>query len=366
MCALLTAESGDIEKISAGIEECRNMGIIVSPPDVNFSHKGFEFEKNEQSLDQMSIRVGLSAIKNVGDIAIDLIIEEREKNGLYQSFNDFCLRVNGQKVNKRVLESLIKVGAFDQFGERNAILAAVDEVRNKCGKLNDKKNSGQFGLFDSSETESIVPQDTFPEVSPMSEKEKLSLEKTLLGIYITENPTSKILLPFREASLSKISSLLEKSGNETVKFAAVLHKFKEIHTKKNNAAMAFLTFDDGTAQIEGVIFPKAYENYKNILEENKGLYVEGKISIRDDTKSVLIDLISENLPENIKKYDFIIDVPQGTTQSQLMELNQLLKSHQNGHRGLIVLPNGKEVILSYGVNYNQTLQKEINKILLLS
>jgi len=363
MCALLTAEANDIEKISAGIEECRNMGIIVSPPDINTSHKGFEFEKNEQSLENMSIRVGLSAIKNVGDIAIDLIIKDRQENGPFKSFNDFCLRVNGQKVNKKVLESLIKVGAFDRFGERNSILAALDEIRNKCSKQNDKKNSGQFGLFDTSDTATVIPQDIFPTVNPMSEKEKLTQEKMLLGIYITENPTKNILAPFNESGLPKISEILNKNGNDIVKFAAVLHKFKIIHTKKNNSAMAFLTFDDGTGQIEGVIFPQAYETHKNIIEENKGLYIEGKISIRDNNKSVLIDLLSETLPKNIKKYDFTINVPEGTTQAQLMELNQLLKTHQNGHRGLITLPNGKQITLPYGVNYNQSLQKDIDRIL---
>jgi DNA polymerase-3 subunit alpha len=363
MCALLTAEAGDIEKVSDGIEECRNMGIIVSPPDINTSGKGFDFSKNDQSLEKMSILVGLSAIKNVGDIAIDLIIKERDENGLYKNFNDFCLRANGQKINKRVLESLIKVGAFDQFGERNAILASIDEIRNKCSKLNDKKNSGQSGLFDSSESSISVPEDIFPNVPPMSEKEKLSQEKALLGIYVTENPTAKILSAFQGACLQKISEIINKNSNDTVKFAAVLHKFKVIHTKKNNDAMAFLTFDDGTGQIEGVIFPKAFEINKNILEENKGFYIEGKISIRDDVKSVLVDSISENLPANVTKYDFVIEVPQGTSQSQLMELNQLLKSHQNGHRGLIILPNGKELPLSYGVNYNQELQEKIDQIL---
>jgi len=363
MCALLTAEANDIEKISAGIEECRNMGVIVSPPDINFSNKGFEFEKNEQSLELMSIRVGLSAIKNVGDIAIDLIIQERDKNGLFKSFNDFCLRANGQKVNKKVLESLIKVGAFDQFGERNAILAALDEIRNKCGKLNDKKNSGQSGLFDTSDTATTIPKDIFPIVTPMPEKEKLIQEKMLLGIYVTENPTGKILTHFQSATLPKINEILDKNGNDSVKFAAVIHRFKIIHTKKNNSAMAFLTLDDGTGQIEGVIFPKAFETYKNIIEENKGLYIEGKISIRDDNKSVLVDILSETLPNNVPKYDFVIEVPKSTTQAQLMELNQLLKNHPNGHRGLIILPNGKQLPLSYGVNYNQSLQEKITDIL---
>lgn len=363
MCALLTAEANDIEKVSAGIEECRNMGIIVSPPDINYSQKGFEPEKNDKSLEKMSIRVGLSAIKNVGDIAIDLIIQDRNEHGLFKNFYDFCLRANGQKINKRVLESLVKVGAFDQFGERNAILAAIDEIRNKCGKLNDKKSSGQFGLFDNSDTPTSIPEDIFPTVTPMSEKEKLSQEKMLLGIYVTENPINKILASFQGTYLPKISEISNKNANNTVKFIAVLHKVKIIHTKKNNSAMAFLTFDDGTGQIEGVIFPKAFETHKDILEENKGLYVEGKISLRDGNKSILIDFISETLPENTKKYDFIIEVPKNTTQAQLMELNQLLKSHQNGHRGLIILPNGKELPLSYGVNYNQSLQEKINQIL---
>ncbi|MCW1949013.1 MAG: DNA polymerase III subunit alpha, partial [Candidatus Shapirobacteria bacterium] len=120
MCALLTAESGDTEKITTGIEESRKTGIIVGPPDINRSNSGFEIEENPNSLEGMAIRFGFSAIKNVGDAAIENIINERNENGPFVNFNDFCIRVDSQKVNKRVLESLIKVGAMDQFGERNA------------------------------------------------------------------------------------------------------------------------------------------------------------------------------------------------------------------------------------------------------
>ncbi len=363
MCALLTAEADDIDKVAAGVEECRKMGIVMLPPDINFSQKGFEFEKNEQSLESMAIRVGLSAIKNVGNIAIDLIIEERNKNGPYKSFSDFCLRVSGQKVNKKVLESLVKVGAFDSFGERNSILAGMDEIRNRCGKLNDKKSSGQFDLFDSGDTPHLVPEDILPQVEPMPEKERLAQEKTLLGIYITENPIQKILSPFRNAFLDNISTIKTKNQSETVKFAAVVQKFKVIHTKKDNSAMAFVTFDDGQDQIETVVFPKAFEAFKNLLEENKGLFVEGKISLRDDIKSVIVDILSETLPKNISAYDFIIDIPAGTSSSTLMELDRLLKAHPNGHRGLIILPNKKEIKLSYGVHYSESLESEIQKLL---
>lgn len=365
MCALLTAEADDIEKVSSGIDECRHLGIIVSPPDINTSNKGFEMEPNESSLEKMAIRVGLSAIKNVGDAAIDNIITERDKNGLFKNFNDFCLRVSGQKVNKKVLESLIKVGAFDNFGERNAILASIDEIRSRVEKINSKKMSGQSGLFDNQEQDNnpSVIEDTFPSVAPMPEKERLSQEKLLLGIYVTENPIAKILKTFQDVNLPKISELTNYQANASVKFVAVINKVKVIHTKKDNSPMAFITFEDTSNLIEAVIFPKAYEIFKNLLIENRPLYIEGKISLRDDQKSVLVDSLSENLPENVSKFDYTIEVPSGTTQSQLMNLNNLLKKNPNGHRGIIILPNGKNITVPYGVNYTSKLQQEIAEIL---
>ena len=365
MCALLTAESGDTEKITDGIQECRHLGIIVSSPNINTSQKGFEIEKNNDSLDKMSIRIGLSAIKNVGDIAIDMIIKERESNGPFKSFTDFCLRVSGSKVNKRVLESLIKVGAFDSFGERNAILTGLDIIRSNIEKLSLKRLDGQFGLFDGSEDKDkhFVPIDKFPDVEPMQEIEKLNLEKLLLGVYVTENPISKILEHFQGASLPKIKDLFDKSDNTVCKFTAVITKFKVILTKKDSSKMAFVTLTDESNSIEGVIFPKSFIQFENLLTENQAVYIEGKISSRNDEKSILIDLISLSLPENTKKFDFIIKIPKDTSQSQLMDLNRLLKNNPNGHRGVIIMPTGKEIPLPYGVKYNLDLQKEIDLIL---
>jgi DNA polymerase-3 subunit alpha len=263
----------------------------------------------------MSIRIGLSAIKNVGDIAIDMIIKERESNGPFKSFTDFCLRVSGSKVNKRVLESLIKVGAFDSFGERNAILTGLDIIRSNIEKLSLKRLDGQFGLFDGSEDKDkhFVPIDKFPDVEPMQEIEKLNLEKLLLGVYVTENPISKILEHFQGASLPKIKDLFDKSDNTVCKFTAVITKFKVILTKKDSSKMAFVTLTDESNSIEGVIFPKSFIQFENLLTENQAVYIEGKISSRNDEKSILIDLISLSLPENTKKFDFIIKIPKDTT-----------------------------------------------------
>lgn len=366
MCALLTAESGDTEKISAGVEECRKMKIIVEPPDINKSKSGFEMEENPDSFGGMAIRFGFSAIKNVGDAAIENIINEREKNGPFVSFNDFCLRVDSQKVNKRVLESLIKVGAMDQFGGRNAILASIDTIRQNCEKINGKKNNGQFGLFDNPKEDNskpVAPPDNFPQVEEMTETQKLALEKDLLGIFVTENPLSKILEPFQTLGLPKISDILTKSPNTSIKIAASVTKFKVIRTKKNNAKMAFITLEDETGRIEAVTFPKTFEEIEPILAENKAFYVEGKLNEREGSISILVDIVKETPPDNTPKYDFVITVPSNASQTQLMELNSLLKRNPNGHRGLIILPNGKNVILSYGVNYTPELQKQINKIL---
>lgn len=367
MCALLTAESGDSDKITTGIEESRKMGIIVGPPDINKSNSGFEMEENPNSLEKMAIRFGFSAIKNVGVAAIENIINERNENGPFLSFNDFCIRVDGQKVNKRVLESLIKVGAMDQFGERNAILASLDKIRSDCEKLSSKKNSGQFGLFDSptdSEGKVVAPPDQFLTVEPMSEHDRLIMEKELIGVFVTENPLNKILKPFESLGLPKISEILQKTNDAPIKFIAAIKRFKNIFTKKNNAKMAFVTLEDETGTIEAVVFPKTYERIFNLLEENKAVYIEGKINIREGSLSVLVDSLTDKVPENSSKYDFVITVPQKASQSQLIQLNTLLKNNPNGHRGLIILPNGKNLALSYGVNYNEELQKQIDDIFL--
>jgi DNA polymerase-3 subunit alpha len=370
MCALLTAESGDTEKITTGIEESRKMGIIVGPPNINKSVSGFEIEENPASLEKMAIRFGLSAIKNVGVAAIENIINERIVNGPFISFSDFCLRADSQKVNKRVLESLIKVGAMDQFGERNAILASLEKIRSDCEKLNNKKNNGQFGLFDVAPTEAnskiVAPPDQFLSVEPMSENEKLIMEKELIGVFVTENPINKILKPFETLGLPKINEILQKSGDIQVKFVAAIRKFKTILTKKSNAKMAFVTLEDANGTIEAVIFPKVYERVFPMLAENKPVYIEGKTNIREGSFSILVDSITDKAPENTSKFDFVITVPKAASQSQLMQLNTLLKSNPNGHRGLIILPNGKNLPLSYGVNYNEDLQKQIDKILTIS
>ena len=370
MCALLSNKADDIETVSAGIEECRNMGIIVNAPNINKSVKDFSFEENLASLEKMAINIGLGAIKNVGDVAIDVIIAERDKNGPFAGFTDFCQRVNGSKVNRKTLESLIKVGAFDQFGNRKSLLAAIDEIRTHSDKVSAHIAAGQFGLFDVMEkvgepkTKPLPPVDKLPDIADFTEQEKLSLEKELLGIYVSENPIGKMIAPFRGLIVPKISEISTRPNNAQVKMVGIITRLRSVVTKKNNSKMAFGTLEDTSGKVEIVIFPKLYEQVGATLNTNQAYYIEGKINQRDNEVAVVVDVITSEPPaETTKKYDFVIEIPKGTSQIQLLNLNRLLKSNPNGHKGLIILPNGKEVVLGYGVKYNPDLQQQIDRIL---
>ncbi|MCL4383869.1 DNA polymerase III subunit alpha [Patescibacteria group bacterium] len=371
MCALLSNKADDTDTVAAGIEECRNMGIIVNAPNINKSNRDFSFEENKHSLEGLAINIGLGAIKNVGDVAIDIIIAEREKNGPFGSFTDFCLRVNSQKVNRKTLESLIKVGAFDQFGNRKALLAAIEEIRNHSDKVSAHVAAGQFGLFDvmdkkedHAKSKPVTHPDKLPDVPDFTEAEKLSLEKELLGIYVSENPIAKMVAPFRGLIVPKIDEIITRPNNAAVKTVGVITRLRSVVTKKNNSKMAFGTLEDTSGKIEIVIFPKLYEQVGATLNLNQAYYIEGKINQRDNEIAVVIDSISNHPPaDTSKKYDFVIEIPKGTSQVQLLNLNRLLKNNPNGHKGLIILPNGKEVPLSYGVRYNHELQQQINRIL---
>jgi DNA polymerase III subunit alpha len=245
-------------------------------------------------------------------------------------------------------------------------LASIDKIRSDCDKQNGKKNTGQFGLFDvpKDETKKLsAPPDTFVQTEPMSQKEKLSLEKELLGIYITENPISKMLDQFQQNGLPKIIDVVSKKPDTVVKFVAIINKYKKITTKKNGLPMSFLTIEDETGKVEVVVFPKIFEKCQDMLVENKPIYIEGKTNLREGNISILADIVELTPPKNSAIYDFVIQIPKNTSQNQLMNLNNLLKKNPNGHRGLIILANGKNIPLSYGVNYNPDLQKEINRIL---
>lgn len=371
MTALLTAESGDTDKVTEGIEECRRMGIRVLPPDINQSQVGFSIEKEASSQEGKAIRFGLSAIKNVGEAAIGSILSAREEE-IFKSLSDFCRRVNAQKVNKKVLESLIKVGAMDLFGPRAAQLAGLDRIRMVCESDQKQKTSGQVSLFgeDKQASGQAETTDTLPKIDEFSRTELLGLEKDLLGFYLTEHPQAPLLALLANEVSHRISELREIfDGTERVKIGGIVSATRITLTKKNNSEMAFATIEDQTGKIEVVVFPKVYGETRSCWVKDQVVLLDGRLENREERVSVIVEKavsLSTLKKGTGEYYDFTIIVPKGTRPQILVELNKLLKGHHGNKKGLLVFENNgtsKRLVLNFGVDYTKGLEEKIAQLL---
>jgi len=324
MTALLSAESADAIKVSQAVHECRRIGIPVLVPDINESDLDFSISNN-------SIRFGLSAIKNVGDIAIDIILTAR-KSGAFQSFMDFINRVDARKVNKRVLESLIKVGAMDNFGKRTALLTAIDLIKTKLSKPKD--NNGQSGLFSEEDVEKIsafVSDSSIIDnsVEDFIDEERENFERQLLGFSISAKPLNELLDPMEDQITCKISELdpIEQIGN-LVKVGVVIREVRVILTKKNNSEMAFIKAEDTTGVVDMVVFPKLYHDVKNLLIDGKVVLISGRVESREEEISFiaermqLVESMREYNPKIHKPENIFDEAPPANLSAKFMELKK--------------------------------------------
>ncbi len=381
MTALMSAESGKEDKMSLSLEECRTMGVVVLPPDINKSEAGFSVEPNKSSLDERAIRFGLTAIKNVGSAAIDNILLERTGAGSFQSFTDFVARVDNQKVNKKVLESLIKVGSFDAFGKRSVMLDEIERVRTKVGKSIAEKNSNQGGLFDSLVTEEVSLVDDWQVDKPeFSSRELMEMERQLLGIYLREHPAMKSLKKIRNEWTTILSEIDEKKGQKAT-VAAIIKTIRVVVTKTKQEEMAFLLLADEGAEIEAVIFPKSYALVKAQLIENAVVMTKGKVEEREDRLSFIVDTLDvvndpgepgNDAPttshEPLAMSQNVIHVPHGTSKATLLALNKLLQENRGDVAVTLVFDNGssagsRSLKLPFGINLTANLRAEIDTLL---
>jgi len=383
MAALLTAESvgtsGPIRdtKVTLAIEECRRMRIVVLPPDINKSSASFTIENEPSSLNRKAIRFGFSAIKNVGEAAIKAILEARQVNGEFKSLADFCQRVDGQKVNKKVLESLIKVGAMDAFGKRAAMLSALDKIREKGANLQKQKANGQVSLFGDDPGINISFEDDLPNIDEFSREELLALEKNLLGFYLTEHPLTPVLAKINGYRSHKIYQLdKDEHKNQRVKIAGVVSDLRIVFTRNTNQEMAFVKLEDDTGSLEVVVFPRVFSQTRSCWVKDRLVVAEGKVEFREEKLSVLIEKAqpfeeaaknSEEKKLSSADFDFEIRIPARISPQKLVELNKLLKQNQGKDKIALVfvdsLGQEKKMPLSFGVNYCQKLQEEIEKII---
>ncbi|MFI5205952.1 MAG: DNA polymerase III subunit alpha, partial [Candidatus Paceibacterales bacterium] len=232
MCAVLSAESGDIEKIAEIIVECQRMKIPVLAPDINHSLKNFTVikgDENETSKDQ--IRFGLLSIKNVGENVVNTIINERQQSGTFKDIDDFVHRIHDKDLNKKSLESLIKTGVLDDFGERASLLASVDKLLYYAHESNKAQSTGQISLFGGPESAVSLPPLRLTEAEPVPRAEKLMWEKELLGLFISDHPLKDYQqqLDF-EKGLIKIKDISLRN-NSQVKIGGMVTKIQKIMTK---------------------------------------------------------------------------------------------------------------------------------------
>ena len=290
MAALLTANSGDQDKIPRYITTCLNMGIKVDPPDIN--HSGVDFTPLEHS-----ILFGLSAVRNVGTGAIENILAAREDGGLFQSLADLCDRIDPKVVNRRALEALIQCGAMDCLDtNRRQLVQDLDVILDWVQSRARDRAIGQGNLFDlmgggTAAEGSMSSIDTAPKSTPIEdfpESEKLKLEKDLLGFYISNHPLREIEQPARLMAPVSLISLETQPDNLTLSAIVLLTEVKPIMTKKGDR-MAIVQLEDLTGKAEAVIFPKSFERIGQYIEADRRLMIWGKVDRRDDRNQFIIE-----------------------------------------------------------------------------
>jgi DNA polymerase-3 subunit alpha len=288
MSALLTSEQADVERIGFLIEECKKMGIEVLPPDINESWRNFTAIPGKKQ-----IRFGLLAIKNVGGNFVEAVIEERKNRGPFQSIEDFLLRINSKDLNKKSLESLIKAGVFDKFAERNLLLFNLENLLEFNRENQRTKFVGQKGLFDKFSFKSKIQ---LQKTKPATKSEKLAWEKELLGLFVSSHPLEDFRHIF-EKKITKISELNShpKKNNQLIKIGGIISKIKKIITR-NGRPMLFMKVEDLSDKIEVIVFPGVIERNPKAFQENKIVFVSGKIDNRDGVPK----LICENIEEIIE------------------------------------------------------------------
>ncbi len=293
MSAVLTADSGDVEKIAEIIAECKRMKIPVLPPDINESYAGFTVikgarEEGKEEATPDSIRFGLVTIKNFGEGIGTAIIAERKKNGPFKSLVDFLTRIKDRNLNKKSLESLIKCGAMDDLGERGQMLANIDDIL----KFNKESNTSedQDSLFGLMSDTSSLPTLRLKVTEPANPNDKLVWEKELLGLYISGHPLDKHSekLAKREMSIKELKENL-REGMIAIAYG-ILEEIRPIVTKKGDK-MLFIKVADYTGSIEAVIFPKLFKEHEAIFTPDNCVAIKGRLSMRNGTPSIVTEKI---------------------------------------------------------------------------
>jgi DNA polymerase-3 subunit alpha len=284
MAALLTSDQDDIDRVAIEVTECREMGIEVLPPNVNESFEEFSVIIDPETKSE-KIRFGLNAVKNVGHTIAHVIVEERKKSGRFTSLANFIERVESKDLNKKSIEALAKVGALEDLGERNQIVASIENILSHSKNFQKNKNSNQVSLFGAMEL--AEPEIQLLPTFPATKKQQLAWEKELIGLYISGHPAADF-----QAYIDSVAVPIRNVGKDLVgqeiSLGGVIAKVKKIFLK-NQKTMLFATLEDMYSNIELIVFPKVLEATGSLWTEDKVILASGKISDKDGSFKLLVD-----------------------------------------------------------------------------
>ncbi|CAK8717572.1 DNA-directed DNA polymerase [Candidatus Electrothrix gigas] len=275
LAALLSCDIDNTDKVVKYISECKQMSIPVLPPDINESYQDFTVINDR-------VRFGLGAVKNVGGSALELVIKEREKNGAYTGLADFCGRIDSSKVNRKVLENLIKAGAFDFVqAKRSQLMEVLDQALEHAKAVQRDRLSGQMSLFavagmGAGGDDQSAAEITFPSIEEWPDLQKLSYEKETIGFFLTGHPLDGVIETIRMVADAEIEALDNWREGQAVRVGGLIQQYKEIITKKGDR-MAFAVLEDMTSRVEVIVFSDAFANCSHFLGKDEPLIVLGTI-----------------------------------------------------------------------------------------
>ena len=348
MAALLTCEMGDEDKVTKHIGECREKGIDIIPPDMNESFRDFTVIGNK-------IRFGLAGVKNVGNAAIEAIIQEREVQGKFISLFDFCERVDLRKVNKRVIESLIKCGAFDFTGVyRSRLITVLEDAIERAQNLQKDKANGQTNLFQLFSDQRHKTELKYPEIDEWNDNELLAYEKETLGFYITGHPLVRYKEFIDKHTNTDTIRITVQRNEKEVRIGGMIRSLKEINTKKGDR-MAFATLEDIQGTIEVIIFSDLFKEVSTLIKSDEPVIVTGSVSSDEDKIKVIASKIrplSEVMSKKTRSIHFHLSSEQAVKE-KIKRLKELIQAYPGECPAYlhVTMPGKSETIISLDTHF---------------
>jgi DNA polymerase-3 subunit alpha len=323
MAALLTSEKDNTDKVVEYVSECAHMGIEMLSPDVNESRDIFTV------IDDKKIRFGLIAMKNVGQGAIESILNIRDRKGKFSSLEGFCGNLDLRLVNRKVIESLIKAGAMDSFGTYRAqLMVNLERVLEASSRAQKEKLRGQLSFFDLGPESGFTKASAEPgqQVKEWPEPQLLAFEKEILGFYISGHPLARFANQLKRFSCCSISNLHSYKDAEMIKLAGFIAKIKNTVTRKSGEKMAILKLEDLGGAVEVLVFPEAYKQNSRFIQPNNVVLIQGRLNLKEESPKIIVNTILpiDEAYKQISKIDINIA---GIKENLLASLRETLSEH---------------------------------------